>query len=66
MSIKQQMIETLKHSIEKANVRIEELSEPCVKSLAHSRSAERDFWKKKLKRYQEQLKELEDECKTVD
>ncbi|MFS9171278.1 hypothetical protein QM857_04195 [Streptococcus infantis] len=40
---------------------IEELSEPCVKSLAHTKSAERDFWKKKLKRYQEQLKELEDE-----
>lgn len=56
MNIKQQMIESLEHSIEKANVRIEELSEPCVKSLAHSRSSERDFWKKKLKRYQEQLK----------
>lgn len=58
---KQATIEALKHSIEKANVRIEELSEPCVKSLAHSRSAERDFWKKKLKRYKEQLEELEDE-----
>lgn len=61
MNIKQQMIESLEYSIEKANVRIEELSEPCVKSLAHSRSAERDFWKKKLKRYKEQLEELEDE-----
>lgn len=61
MNFKQQMIESLERSIEKANVRIEELSEPCVKSLAHSRSAERDFWKKKLKRYKEQLEELEDE-----
>ena len=61
MKVKQQMIESLEHSIEKATARIEELSEPCVKSLAHSRSAERDFWKKKLKGYQEQLKELEDE-----
>ena len=61
MNIKQQMIESLERSIEKANARIEELSEPCVKSLAHSRSSERDFWKKKLKRYQEQLKELKDE-----
>ena len=61
MKVKQQMIESLKHSIEKANARIEELSEPCVKSLTHSRSAERDFWKKKLKRYEEQLKELENE-----
>ena len=50
MNIKQQMIESLELSIEKANARIEELSEPCVKSLANSRSAERDFWKKKLKK----------------
>lgn len=61
MKVKQQMIESLKHSIEKAEARIEELSEHCVKSLAHSRSAERDFWKKKLKRYKEQLKELKNE-----
>jgi hypothetical protein len=61
MKVKQQMIESLKHSIEKAEARIEGLSEHCVKSLAHSRSAERDFWKKKLKRYKEQLEELEDE-----
>ena len=62
MKYKQAMIESLEYSIEKANARIEELSEPCVKSLIHSRSAERDFWKQKLKGYQEQLKELEDEC----
>jgi hypothetical protein len=43
MNIKQQMIESLERSIEKATARIKELSEPCVKSLAHSRSAERDF-----------------------
>lgn len=66
MTYKQQMIEALKHSIEQANARIEELSEPCVKSLAHSRSAERDLLRKKLKGYQRELKELEDECKTVD
>nr|DAN55326.1 MAG TPA: protein of unknown function (DUF5320) [Caudoviricetes sp.] len=56
------MIESLERSIEKATARIEELSDPCVKSLAHSRSAERDFWKKRLKRYQEQLEELENEA----
>lgn len=61
MNIKQQMIELLEYSIEKANARIEELSEPCVKSLAHSRSDERDFWRKKIKRYKKQLEELEDE-----
>lgn len=61
MNIKQQMIESLERSIEKATARIEELSDPCVKSLAHSRSAERDFWKKKLKRYKEQLEECKNE-----
>ena len=59
-TINQDIIKGLKRSIEKANARIEELSEPCVKSLVHSRSAERDFWKKRLKRYKEQLKELEE------
>ena len=63
---KQQMIESLKHSIEVAEERIEELKKPSQKSAVHMRSAERDFWKKKLKRYQEQLKELEDECTGID
>lgn len=61
MTYKQEMIESLERSIEKATARIEELSEPSVKSLTHSRSAERDFWKKKLKGYEKELKELEDE-----
>lgn len=54
------MIKALKHSIEVAEKRIEELKKPSQKSSVHARSAERDFWKKKLKRYQEQLKELEE------
>ena len=58
---KQTVIEALKHSIEHANERIEKLSEPTVKSSVHNRSAECDFWKKKLKGYQKELKELEDE-----
>lgn len=61
MSIKKQMIEALKHSTEKTEEKIEELKKPSQKSTVHMRAAERDFWKKKLKRYQEQLKELEDE-----
>ena len=59
-TINQEIIKGLKHSIEVAEEKIEELKKPSQKSLAHSRSAERDFWKKKLKRYQEQLKELEE------
>ena len=58
---KQAMIKALKHSIGVAEKRIEELKKPSQKSAVHMRAAERDFWKKKLKRYQEQLKELEDE-----
>ena len=61
MNIKQQMIESLEHSIEHAEAKIEELSKPSQKSSVQMRSAERDFWRKKLKRYKEQLKELEDE-----
>lgn len=63
---KQDMIEALKHSIEVAEEKIEELKKPSQKSAVHIRAAERDFWRKKLKRYQEQLKELEDESTTID
>lgn len=59
-TIKQSMIDALKHSIAQAEARIEKLSDPCVKSLAHSHSAERDFWRKKLKKYKKQLEELEE------
>ena len=58
---KQAMIKALKHSIGVAEKRIEELKKPSQKSTAHMRSAERDFWKKKLKRYQEQLEEFKNE-----
>ena len=61
MNFKQQMIESLEHSIEKAEAKAEELKKPSQKSAVHMRSAERDFWRKKIKRYKEQLEELEDE-----
>lgn len=46
---KQTVIEGLKCTIEQTEARIIELSEPCVKSLAFSRSEERDLLKKKVK-----------------
>jgi hypothetical protein len=61
MNIKQQMIESLERSIKVAEEKIEELKKPSHKSAVHMRAAERDFWKKKLKRYQEQLEEFENE-----
>lgn len=43
-----------------------ELSEPCVKSLAFSRSEERDLLKKKVKNWKKRIKELEDEHTRID
>ena len=56
---KQTVIKGLKHSLELAKERIAELSEPTVKSSAHTRSAERDFLKKRVKYYEAKIKELE-------
>lgn len=61
MNLKQQMIESLEHSIEVTEEKIEELKKPSQKSAVHMRAAERDFWRKKIKRCEEQLKELEDD-----
>lgn len=61
MSIKKQIIELLEHSIEVAEAKAEELNKPSQKSAVQMRSAEREFWRKKIKRYKELLKELEDE-----
>lgn len=60
-TINQDIIKGLKRSIKVAEEKIEELKKPSQKSAVHMRAAERDFCKKKLKRYQEQLEELEDE-----
>ena len=61
MNIKQQMIELLEHSIEQAEAKIEELSKLSQKSSVQIRSAEREFWRKKIKGYQKELKEFKDE-----
>lgn len=61
MSIKKQMIEALKHSIEQTEQEIEEYSKPCDKRVAQGRTAHREFLKKKLKNMKMQLEELEDE-----
>lgn len=63
---KQTVIEGLKRTIEQTEARIVELSEPCVKSLAFSRSEERDLLKKKVKGWKKRMKELEDECTGID
>lgn len=61
-TINQDIIKGLKHSIEVAEEKIEELKKPSQKSAAHMRAAERDFWRKRIKVYKKKLKELEDEA----
>ena len=60
MSVKEELLKGYKHSLELANERIAELSEPTVKSSVHTRSAERDFLRKKVKYYENKIKELEE------
>ena len=55
------IVDGLKRTIEQTEARIVELSEPCVKSLAFSRSEERDLLKKKVKGWKKRIQELEDE-----
>ena len=59
-TINQDIIKGLKHSIEVAEEKIEELKKPSQKSTVHMRAAERDFWKKRIKVYKKKLKELEE------
>ena len=56
--LKKQLIEGYEREIEKAESHISELTEPCVKSLAHSRAEERGYWKKRVKEYKSKIKEL--------
>ena len=59
MIVNEELLKSYKHSLELAKERIAELSEPTVKSSAHTRSAERDFLKKRSKYYETKIKELE-------
>lgn len=61
MSIKKQLIDGLKHSIEQTEADIIEYSKPCEKAVAQNRAAHREYLKKQLKKMKKQLKELEDE-----
>ena len=63
---KQIVIDGLKRTVEQTEARIVELSELCVKSLAFSRSEERDLLKKKVKNWKQRIKELEDEQAAID
>ena len=62
---KKTVIDGLKRTIEQIEARIVELSKPCVKSLAFSRSKERDLLKKKVKGWKKRIKELENDSMGV-
>ena len=53
---KQTVIDGLKRTIAQTEARIVDLSEPCVKSLAFSRSEERDLLKKESEKLEEENK----------
>ena len=59
--LKKQLIESYEQEIKKAELHISVLTEPCVKSLAHSRAEERGYWKKRVKEYESKIKELKNE-----
>nr|DAS31615.1 MAG TPA: CHD-like protein [Caudoviricetes sp.] len=58
---KQTVIEGLERSIEKTKEEIEKYSKDCNGRFAQGRTAHREFLKKKLKKMEKQLKELENE-----
>nr|DAR45024.1 MAG TPA: hypothetical protein [Caudoviricetes sp.]DAX71623.1 MAG TPA: hypothetical protein [Caudoviricetes sp.] len=53
-----QLIESKRHSIELIEQQIEEYSQPCDKSMAQSRTAHREYLKKKLKQMKKELEDL--------
>ena len=58
---KQTVIEGLKHSIEKTKEEIEKYSTQCNGKFEPGRTAHREFLKKKLKKMERELEELENE-----
>lgn len=58
--LKKRLIESYEREIKKAESHISVLTEPCVKSLAHSRAEERGYWKKRVKEFKQKIKELEE------
>ena len=59
-TINQDIIKGLKHSIKVAEEKIEELNKPSQKSSVQMRSAECEFWRKKIKGSRKVIKELEE------
>ena len=63
---KQALIDEMKRSIKRNEEKIAEYSKPCDARKRRIRALERDLLRKKNKELRRKVKELEDECTTID
>ena len=63
---KQALIDGLKRTIEQNEEKIAEYSKPCDARKRRIRALERDLLRKRNEELEEKIKELEDECTTID
>lgn len=63
---KQALIDGLKRTIEQNEEKIAEYSKPCDASKRRIRALERDLLRKRNEELKQKVKELEDECTTID
>ena len=63
---KQDLIDGLKQSIKRNEEKIAEYSKPCDARKRRIRALERDLLRKRNEELKQKVKELEDECTTID
>lgn len=63
---KQALIDEMKRSIKRNEEKIAEYSKPCDSRKRRIRALERDLLRKKNEELKQKVKELEDECTTID
>lgn len=63
---KQALIDEMKQAIKRNEEKIIEYSKPCDARKRRIRALERDSLRKRNEELRKKIKELEDECKTVD
>ena len=63
---KQDLIDGMKQSIKRNEEKIAEYSKPCDARKRRIRALERDLLRKRNEELKQKVKELEDECTTID
>ena len=66
MSLKQTLLEAYKQSIKRNEEKIIEYSKPCDARKRRIRALERDSLRKRNEELRQKIKELEDECTSID